>query len=518
MAQLTWRNIDAPDFSSSIRALSDSNNQLQRAFSGVGQAFTDYGQRRQTENTGDIQLALAKYGTNADLQAAIQQGILDPNALREQYGNFNTGEIAKYQNQLATDLQGREVNQQKIDLTNNENQYGAVVAQALVDAGQGKMDGWNAIRNNPNIKGALIAAQAPEVQDAFSGFQTRTETQRSNMAGEANARANTAVAAQNAATNRLNVNSEIADRARRWEAGQLGRDADALKNQAVLDNHQATLDGAKQFDRFSNRTPAEQLEAYSNSLINTDPAVREAKIAGFKSAASAFLNPSNPGQAAAAAAVAPVSKEVSDTVSGAKSIISSSASQANVLNNVTQASEDSEIKTVPDAISALKADGLDTTDAKVNNFIKDAMAAGATPAEAIAVARGNGRRSYMSPIDGKITLDSGAALEGVREYMKYKTSTQGIQQRKSVAAQNQKVEALGNAVNNLLSKQSWYLQQGNKAKAASMQPEVLKAQQELNRYVGLVQQDNPVNTPAQPSPINWNGGSYPPGAPVWLQR
>ena len=242
MAQLTWRNIDAPDFNSAIAALSQSNNQLQRAFSGVGQAFTDYGQRRQSENTGDIQLALSKFGTNADLQAAVQQGLLDPNALREQYGNFNAADIAKYQNTLANDLQNREVNQQTIDSTNNLNKYGGQITDALVRARQNDRSGVDALSANPDVLGSVLAKYSQDIAGNLGAAGQDVETRRSHLAGEANAAANTAIA-------RTNANL----RQQEFDAGAKGRLLQNMQYDQTINNKQAEEDGTAALSRIGDK-------------------------------------------------------------------------------------------------------------------------------------------------------------------------------------------------------------------------------------------------------------------------
>lgn len=485
MAALTWRNVDAPDLSRAIQTLSDGNANLQRAFAGAGTALQDWGRNVRDTNTGNAELALAKFGTNADLQAAIQQGLLDPNALRETYGNVDAGALARYSNDLATSLQNREVAQQGIDRTNNQIQFGSQLAGALVDAGNGNMTTLEALRNNPNIRGDVLMQAAPDIQAASAAFQTRAEQQRSN-------RANEGIAGQNAATNRLNVQAEIDARNRAWQAGALQRQVSDQQNQATLDANANLQAGAKAFDPNSNRLPAEQREVLNRSLVNAPPAEREAKLKGFDASVGAFMNPTDPTQALAQQALAPDLQAVSNLNSGLKSIVNASAGQANAWNNTIQVSTDSNVKSIPDAVAGLKAMGLDTTDRKVNDFVQQAVGMGATPAEALAIASGSGRGSYTSIIDGKTTLDGAAALQGVRDYMKYKTSTEGIKTRQSVADQTQKIDTLSNAVSTLLQRQQYYVAQKRPDRAQALQGDIDKAKAQLSAYAGLVNQTNPV--------------------------
>ncbi|WJN64600.1 hypothetical protein Erwinia_phage_Pastis_00049 [Erwinia phage Pastis] len=501
MAQLTWRNIDAPDFGSAIRALSDSNNQLQRAFSGVGQAFTDYGVRRQNENTGNIQLALSKYGTNADLQAAIQQGLLDPNALREQYGNFNAAEIAKYQNTLANDLQTREVNQQGIDQTNNLNQFGGQITDALVRARQGDRSAIDALSTNPNVLGSVLSKYSQDIATNLGQAGQDAETARNNMANNAIGRTNASANVMNAQTSRLSANAQIADQNRRWDAGQLQRQVSDQANQTTLDNRANVIEGAKQFNPQANMLPEEQLDKFTRSLINVDPNKREALLQGFKSAMQTYQG----GNAAAQAQqqVAPVSEEVSNLGSGYKSIISSANGQANAWNNTISASQQSDVKSIPDAVKALKDMGLDTTDRKVNDFVQQAVGMGATPSEALAIASGTGRASYTSIIDGKTTLNMSAALDGVKDYMKYKTSTEGLQARERMNTQNSTVDDLVNKANLAIRRQQNAILQGRPDRAAALQAEVDAARNNLRAYGGLVEKTNPPPAPVTPNFTGW---------------
>lgn len=502
MAALTWRNVDAPDLSGAIRTLSDSNASLQNAFSGAGLALKDWGRGVRDANTGNIELALAKFGTNADLQAAVQQGLLDPNALRETYGNFDASAIARYQNDLANSLQTREVNQQGIDKNNNLNKFGGDLSQTLIDARNGvpgAAERLQSLQAN-GLLGSVAAQFAPQIADAAGAAGRDAETSRSN-------RANEGIAGMNAATNRLNVTSEISDRNRRWDAGNLGRQVSDLGNQATLDADANLRAGAAQFDRDSQRLPAEQREAYSRSMTNMNPADREARLKGFDASVANFTG-AGPTAQKAAAAVAPDIQQVSNLSSGLKGIVSASAGQANAWNNMLGATENSEIKSPTDAIAALKTAGLDTTDRKVNDLVQQAIGMGATPAEAVAIAQGSGRGSYTSIVDGKITLDGGRFLDGVKDYMKYKTSTDGIKQRQSVTDQNQKIDTLSASITNLLQRQQYYLQQGRPDRAQNLQSDIDKAKSSLNAYAGLVNQTNPVQQQA-PANINWNGGAYP---------
>lgn len=486
MAALTWRNVDAPDLSGALRSLAESNNNVQNAFAGAGLALKDWGRGVQQANTGNIELALAKFGTNADLQAAVQQGLLDPNALRQQYGNFDAASIARYQNDLANSLQTREVNQQGIDKNNNLNQFGGQLSQTLIDARNGvpgaaeRLQGMQA----NGLLGSVAAQFAPQIADASGAAGRDAETSRSN-------RANEGIAGMNAATSRLNVTSEISDRDRRWNAGSLGRQVGDLGNQNILDADKNLRAGAAQFDPTSPKLPAEQREAYARSLTNENPADREAKLKGFDASAQNYTN-GGPNAQKAAAVVAPDLQQVSNLSAGLKSILSASAGQANAWNNMLGQTENSEVKSIPDAVTALKAAGLDTTDRKVNDLVQQAVGMGATPAEALAIAQGSGRGSYTSIVDGKTTLDGSKFLDGVKDYMKYKTSTDGIKQRQSVADQTQKIDTLTSSLTSLLQRQQYYLQQGRTDRATALNDDVAKAKSALNAYAGLVNQTNPV--------------------------
>ena len=501
MAQLTWRNIDAPDLSTAISALSQSSNNLQRAFAGAGQAFTDYGVRRQGENTGNIELALSKYGSNADLQTAIQQGILDPNALRSQYGNFDASAVAQYQNKLATDLQGREVAQQGIDKTNNLNQFGGQLSQTLIDARNGVPGASERLQQlqDSGLLGGVAADFAPQIATMSGQAKQDAETSRNNLANNAIGRTNAGANVMNAQTSRLDTNSAIQQRDRQWNAGELGRQVSDMNNQGTLDTPTNIAKGAGLFNPQSNDTPDVQRSKLQRQLIDnkTDPTDRDEILAGFDNNAKAFLNPQNTDVAKAGAATAPAASELSNLTSGAKSLISNAAARVDPWNNVWSAAEQSGVKTIPDAMAQLKQLGMDTTDRKLNGIIQDAVTAGASPAEVVAIAGGAGRGSYTSIVDGKTTLDESAFKDGLKQYMQSKNSTTGIEQRKRVTDENAKVDAMSAPVQKLLQQQQWQIARGRPDLAAALQPQINQGTQAIRDYLGTS-----AAAPVQSQPAN----------------
>ncbi|AEJ81599.1 gp080 [Erwinia phage vB_EamP-S6] len=234
MAALTWRNVDAPDLSGAIRTLSDSNASLQNAFSGAGLALRDWGRGVRDSNTGNIELALSKFGTNTDLQTAIQQGLLDPDALRQNYGNFDASAIARYQNDLATSLQGREVAQQGIDKTNNLNQFGGQIGAIQMAARNGDPTAqaqWDALVKG-GLRGDVAADYGQQIAGNLGAAGQDAETRRAHRADESNAAANTAISRGN-----------LSLRQQEFDAGAKQRLLQGIQTDNALNNQQAQLDG-----------------------------------------------------------------------------------------------------------------------------------------------------------------------------------------------------------------------------------------------------------------------------------
>lgn len=501
MAQLTWRNIDAPDFGSAIRALSDSNNQLQRAFSGVGQAFTDYGVRRQNENTGNIELALSKYGTNADLQAAIQQGLLDPNALREQYGNFNAADIAKYQNALANDLQTREVNQQAIDQTNNLNQFGGQITDALVRARQNDRSGIDALSANPNVLGSVLAKYSQDIASNLGAAGQDAETRRSHLADEANAAANTAIA-------RTNANL----RQQEFDAGAKARLVQNMQYDQVLNNREAVQDGAKALASLGATPMAKfkqdevarlQKEGKSNDYIKN-------YLGGLDNAYTLSTTGSPEAVAAKASLEASVTPQVAgNTKAALDSLNTGFDSNGQVFSAARAAAEDEtdykgNVETATDKILSFAKDS-DRDD--VRNYLKAGQEQGIPLKELVAAARGTtqstawGWTKSVLPFvqDDSAKIDRSAAYSLAQE-LQNKVGSQEIAgkmtelniQKQQVASAQAAVEAAAANYQDIVSRPGLGADSDAGRAAWAMVQRAMEAQQSLvNSFRKANTKDNP---------------------------
>lgn len=498
MAQLTWREVSNPNFGVALGGLSDASQAIGGSFNNLAQNLSQIGQRQRTQDTGAAQLALSQYGSNQDLQAAIAAGLTGD--LQNQFGNLDQGALAQYLNTYAGDLQKREATQQGIDTTNNLNQFGGDISQILIDARNGVPGASQRLAQltQQGLSGGVASQFAPQIADASGRAGQDAETSRNNLAQNAIGRTNAGANVMNAQTSRMGTQAEIEQRNRQWAAGGLQRQVSDAVNTDTLATRENIDKGAQKFDPNSGDSPDVQRGKIVRSMANASPKERDALLSGFDSSVQSFLNPNNPQVQQAAAATAPVSNQVSAIATGAKGIIANAAQQANPWVNAWSAAEGNGAVTIPDAITKLKDFGLDTTDRKVNSLVQQAVDMGATPAEAVAIASGAGRGSYTSLVDGKITLDSSAFIDGVKDYLKYKTSTDGIKQRQSITEQNNKVDSLTAPVQKLIKDQQWALAQGRTDRAAALQPRIDAANRELQRYVGLVQETNKPPAPVAP--------------------
>ena len=395
MAQLTWRNIDAPDFGSAIRALSDSNNQLQRAFSGVGQAFTDYGVRRQNENTGNIELALSKYGTNADLQAAIQQGLLDPNALREQYGNFNAADIAKYQNALANDLQTREVNQQGIDQTNNLNKYGGQITDALVRARQNDRSGIDALSANPDVLGSVLAKYSQDIASNLGAAGQDAETVRSHRASEANAAANTAIARMNADL-----------RKQEFDAGAKGRLLQNMQYDQAISNKEAGEAGTKALSNLSPDVPLAQFKQNEVLRLQKEGKSNEyiTSYMGGLDKAYGIATTGSPDAPVAAATLASVDPTVKGNVSASNESINTNYESKDQDYRTWRDSRTQEFTDINKATDAILAAAPDADRAKVRAYLNEGLSQQRPLGLLVAAAKNNTQSTFWGAVGKGATL------------------------------------------------------------------------------------------------------------------
>lgn len=386
MAQLTWRNVDAPDLSRSIQSLSGAQENFQRSLYGAGAALQDWGQGVKDTNTGNIQLALSKYGSNTDLQTAIQQGLLDPNALRGQYGNFDAGAIAKFQGDLAGQLQTREKNQQGIDLTNNQNQYGAQIADALVAAGQGDMSKWAALQGNSDIKGSLISDAAPTVQTAQGQFATRSEQIRSN-------RANEGIAGQNASTNARRVQADIDQNNRAWNAGETQRTLTERQGQNQLSNLNAQKAGANAFANLGDTPMAKfkQDEVLRLQKEGKSPDYISNYVGGLDKSYQ-LATTGSPDAPVAAAALTSLSPTTQGNTRAANDSINANYDSQNTLMSTWRAAKEDTTDYKGDsnkAIDAILTGSPDSDRSSIRSYVEEGVNAGIPLTQLVAAAKNN---------------------------------------------------------------------------------------------------------------------------------
>lgn len=232
MAALTWREVGTPNFGGSLAGIGDASQAIGSSFNSLAANLSNLGQRQKTEDTGAAQLALSQFASNTELQNAIRNGLVGD--LQSRFGNLDNAALADYLNNYTTSLQNRERAQQGIDLTNNQNQFGGQIANALVRAGQGDMSAWATIQANPEIMGGLLSEAAPNVQAAQGQFATRAETARSNRANEGNASARLSLAQ------------------REFDANQAQRNLQNRQTQRSLDNLDAADAGGAALRNIGN--------------------------------------------------------------------------------------------------------------------------------------------------------------------------------------------------------------------------------------------------------------------------
>ena len=109
MAPLTWRNVDAPNFSSAIQGIAVSGQLLDRAGSGLTEAVNSYQDGRTQANSAQLMADILKNKSPAELQSALSRGVLgnlDPRYITPEALNF----AADYQTTLLkNDLANREL-------------------------------------------------------------------------------------------------------------------------------------------------------------------------------------------------------------------------------------------------------------------------------------------------------------------------------------------------------------------------------------------------------------------------
>lgn len=120
MATLTWRNVDAPDFGSSIRGLATSGAMVDNALSRIGEGLSQY--RQQQQQTGDQQVLMnsLRYSDPKLFQQALANGAVyggvDPKTISPQVLASLGSRSADLLRQAALG-QNMEANQYNLDRT-----------------------------------------------------------------------------------------------------------------------------------------------------------------------------------------------------------------------------------------------------------------------------------------------------------------------------------------------------------------------------------------------------------------
>lgn len=228
MAQLTWRNVDAPQ--GSIRDLALAGQQITGAFDRFGQMLADRETRLRKEAT-DAQVAQAYMaGTPEEIAALRARGLegLDRRVDRATYAQT----LGAVENQL---LERTKVREEVANLQAFA-QMGDEQAHYVSLLGQGRRDEANAFaaqmaEQNPDMWGRVAYDTAKEGETIHDKFDNRrmtgerdAETARKNRADEANARRQTAIQAQRLALEQQSVNLQEQQRKEALEAATFGRD------------------------------------------------------------------------------------------------------------------------------------------------------------------------------------------------------------------------------------------------------------------------------------------------------
>lgn len=400
MAQLTWRNVDAPDFSRSLQNISSAQDNFQRSLLGAGTALQDWGKGVKDTNTGNIELALSKYGNNNDLQAAVQSGLLDPAALHNQYGNFDAATIAKYQNELANNLQTREKNQQDINYVNNQDKFGSAVANALVQAGNGNMAAWAAAQQNPEIMGRLLSQAAPGVESAHNQFANRAEQIRSDKANEG-------IAGMNASTNARRVDADINQMNRVWDDGAQNRTIQHRVGDKTLTGMDATDAGATALNGIGD-TPMAQFRQQKINELQAENKSPE-YINNFTASMDKQFQLAMAGNPNAPVAKAQIDNNVIPLVKGntaaANDSINAKYDSKNTLMKTYRSAQEDATDYKGDsnkAIDNILTFAPDSDRSQIRDYVNDGVAKGIPLSQLVASARNNTESTKWGAVKGYI--------------------------------------------------------------------------------------------------------------------
>lgn len=168
MAQITWRNVNAPEFGSAANILSNAGRDLNSGFGGISQIFQDARARQIDERSNEALGTLAGVSSGSEVDAALAS-VLQGTAARDRNGALNSaiaglrGTALGYDNTRSTiaargaasaraaelhDLQAG-ILQRQIDASDRALSNGTVVANAY--ANPGLINPENALQTGADI-------------------------------------------------------------------------------------------------------------------------------------------------------------------------------------------------------------------------------------------------------------------------------------------------------------------------------------------------------------------------------
>lgn len=440
MAGLTWREVGAPNFGAALSGVGDASQAIGGSFNNLAANLAGIGQRQRRADTGAAQLALSRFGSNTDLQSAIQAGLVGD--LQGQYSNLDSAALADYLNNYSTSLQNREQTQQGIDRTNNQNQYGGQIADALVRAGQGDSTGWAAIQANPDIMGSLLTEAAPGVQTAQGQFATRAETSRSNRANEGNAAARLALAQ------------------REFNAGNLARSLQERTLNKQLTNMDAAEAGGTSLNNIGDKPVAQfrqetierlQKEGKGSDYINS-------YVTGLDNAYK-LRTTGNPNSAVADATItSSVAPVVQGNTQAANDSINATYDSRNTLMRTWRNAQDDATDYKGDsnkAVDAISAIATDSDRNDIRDYVNKAVSSGVPLNQVVAAAKNNLTSTAFGSLksvipglqDSSSKLDSSAALDTARALQNSNARQELAEQSTQMNVDRQRVAQAEQGVN-----------------------------------------------------------------------
>lgn len=485
MAVLTWRNVDVPNFGSSIANVADAGNNISNSFNNLGAAFDRMGQRLQDQDTGAAELALQGYGSNGDLQAAIRNGLVGQ--LSNQYGSVDKAALARALQSRATALQTQEQTQQGIDKTNNLNQFGGQLSDLVIRARQGDGQAAQQLQGlqQQGLLGSVAADFATPIANNLGQYAQDAETSRAH-------RANEGLQAQS------NANQAA------YQQGQLALSRQRMQQDQLL--NQPRIDAVNDYEK--NRNAGVTGLNAANSLWGTDSNQEDARSQlvrnmvqsganpdQIKSATQSFdaqwqLKSGNAGTKATrdalSATVDSALQPINNQVAGTKQIITDAYNRSNPSYSAMTAAQTSTagINTIPDAVSyASKA--FNVTDRKTQGLLQDAVQQGLTVPEATALLTMSGRGAYSTPIKGDNTIDSGAYQDNVKYYLSQKQNPQFINDKNTYQNSIDNIDSAQQNYSDLLKQQQDYLVRGRTNQANRLNSQISQAKAVLDRTLNM---------------------------------